>query len=149
MRPDPSFRPSPPRLDPVALAWIAGLALAVAAYVIGPERLVSRVLDASQQAIWYIDELVHSLTTATFKVLRALAIGLYGTFVGLTLLAIRRRADGAGGLIVVSIIFLLLVWGAEGDHPGANARWALALLVAALAALNATNRLARRPPPRS
>ena len=145
---DPRFRPAPRRPDPVALIWIAGLTLAVLAYAIGPDRLVAHVLDTLQQASWYLDQLVHNFTLATLEGLRAVAIGLYGTYVGLSLLAIRRQTHGPGGLIVVSVIFLLLVWGAEGTHPSANARWAAALVVAALAALSATRRLVMRLGPR-
>ncbi len=147
MLPDPRFRPAPRRPDPVAMVWLAGAALAVLAYSLGPDRLVANALDAVQQASWYADHLIHNLTLATLMALRAAAIGLYGTYVGLSLLALRRGGQGAGGLIMVTLIFGLLVWGAEGDHPAANARWVAALVLAALAALGATGRLARRPPP--
>ena len=145
----PPFPPAPRKPDPVALVWIAGVALAVAAYAIGPERVVQSAFAVFHQISWYVDQLVHNLTAATLRALRAVAIGLFGVFVGLSLLAIHRRATGPGGLIVVAVVFLLLVWGAEGDHPTANLRWAVALIVAALAALGATQRLARpRRPPR-
>jgi hypothetical protein len=128
------------------LAWIAGLALAALAYAVGPDRLIAGALDGFQRASWYFDRLAHSLTAAMREGLRAITIGLYGTFVALSLVGMRRRAHGPGGLIVVTIVFLLLVWGAGGDRPAANARWATALVVAALAALNATRRLARPCP---
>ena len=147
MLPDPRFRPAPRRPDPVALVWLAGAALAVLAYTLGPDRLVASVLDAAQQASWYTDHLIHNLTLTTLTGLRAAAIGLYGTYVGLSLLAMRRGQRGSFGLVLLSFVFGLLVWGAEGDHPAANARWVAALLLAALAALGATSRLARRPPP--
>jgi hypothetical protein len=149
MLPDPRFRPAPPRPDPVALVWIAGLALAAAAYAIGPDRLISIALDFFEQTGWYVDRLVHNLSSAAREVLRALAIGLYGTFLGLSVLAMRRHAQGQGpgGLIVVTIIFLLLVWGAQGDDAISNLRWAAALLLAALASVSATRRLTHPPPP--
>ncbi len=151
MHSDPRFRPAPRRPDPVALVWIAGAALAVAAYAIGPDRLVSGAFDVFNQASWYVDHLVHNLTTSVMQALRAVAIGLFGVFVGLSLLAMRRHGRGAGELIGVAIAFLLLVWGADGGGPVANARWALALLVAALSALGVTRRLARAlgPAPRA
>ncbi len=147
---DPRSRPDPRRPDPVALVWIAGVAIAVVAYAVGPDRVVAGAFEVFHQASWYVDELVHNLTTATLAALRAVAIGLFGVFVGLSLLAMRRQAHGPGGLIVVAIAFLLLVWGAEGDNPAANMRWAVALIVAAAASLGATRRLGRRPgPPRT
>ncbi|HET9018069.1 MAG TPA: hypothetical protein VFN46_00685 [Acetobacteraceae bacterium] len=150
MVPDPRFRPAPRRPDTVALVWIAGLALAVIAYAIGPDRVVSGALDVFQNAGAWVDALVHNFTLATLQGLRAVALGLFGTYVGLSLLGIRRRAQGAGGLIVVAILFLLLVWGAEGANPTSNARWAAALIVAAVAALGATRRLTLPPgPPRA
>ena len=131
----------------MALVWLAGAALAVLAYAVGPDRVVTIAFDAFHRASFYLDQLIHNLTAATLEVLRAAAIGLFAVFVGLSLLAIRRHANGVAGLIVVAIIFLLLVWGAEGDNPAANLRWAAALLLAALAALGATRRLGRPPLP--
>ncbi len=146
---DPRFSPERRRPDAVALVWLAGAALAVLAYAVGPDRVVAVTFDAFHWASFYLDQLVHNLTTATLEALRAAAIGLFAVFVGLSLLAIRRGAQGPGGLIVVAIIFLLLVWGAEGTNPAANLRWALALLLAALAALGATRRMTSPPgPPR-
>jgi hypothetical protein len=139
---DPRSRP-----DPIALVWIGGIVLAVLAFVMGPTHLVSEALDALQRAAWYVDDLVRSLGDITINLERAVAIGLYGTFLGLSLLALHRGAPALGGLIVVSIVFLLLVWGAEGPGAGANLRWAAALVLAALAALSITRRLAARPPP--
>ncbi len=144
---DPRYPPERRRPDAVALVWLAGAALAVAAYAVGPDRVVAIAFDAFHRASYYLDLLVHNLTAATLEALRATAIGLFAVFVGLSLLAIRRGTGGPGGLIVVAVIFLLLVWGAVGDNPAANLRWAVALLLAALSALGATSRLSRPPRP--
>jgi hypothetical protein len=145
---DPRPRPDPRRPDPVALVWVVGVALALIAYAVGPDRLVASVIDGFQRASWYFDQLFHNLTAAMREGLRAAAIGFYGAFVGLTLIALRRRAPGLGSLVVVSVIFLLLVWGAANDSMAANARWLAALLLAAGAAFGATRRLGRPGPPR-
>ena len=147
-----SFEPRPAqrRPDVVVLVWIAGIVLAAIAYVVGPDRLVAGALDGFVHFGAYLDALVHNFTLSTLQGLRAVAIGLYGTYVGLSLLAMRRGAQGPGGLIVVTIACLLLVWGADGADPVANARWAAALIIAALSALGATRRLTAPPrPPRA
>jgi len=145
MMSDPRFRPGPRRPDTVALVWLAGVALAAVAYAVGPDRVVATALEAVQHAGAFLDAVVHNFTLATIQGLRAIAIGLYGTYVLLSLLAMRRGTQGPGGLIVVTIVCLLLVWGAGGAHPAANARWAAALIITALAALNATRRLTAPP----
>jgi hypothetical protein len=135
-----SLRPTQ-RLDPVTLVWVGGIVLAVLAYVVGPSHVVTVVLQALEQAAAFVRDLAHQLTSATIAVLRAAAIGLFGTFVGLTLLGLRRGGGGIGGLIVVSLLFLLLVWGADGEGSGSNLRWVAALVIAGLSALSATQRL--------
>ncbi len=131
------------RPDAVGLIWLCGIALALIAYAAGPEHVVASALATLRAMSFYVDSLMHSLTAATLGLVRAVAIGLFGTFIGLSLLGMRRGGHGAGGLVLVTIIFILLVWGAEGFGPGANARWAAALVVAAVAALSATRRLGR------
>ena len=133
-----------PRPDPVTLVWLGGIALALLAYAVGPERVVAVVLQGAQHIEWVMRDLAHRLTAATISVMRAAAIGLFGSFVGLSLLAMRRHQGAGGGLVVVTVVFLLLVWGADGDGPGSNMRWIAALLLAGLAALSATRRLGGR-----
>lgn len=145
---DPRLPSDRRRPDAVTLVWLAGAALAIVAYAVGPDRLVAGAFDVFNQVSWYVDWLIHNLTTATLSALRAAAIGLFGVYVGLSLLAINRRGHGMVGLLVVTVVFLGLVWGAEGDYPAANLRWAVALVIAALSAFGATRRLGRPPAPR-
>jgi hypothetical protein len=140
--------PAPRRPDPVALVWLGAIALAVLAYLIGPDRLVTHALDWASDLGAALDALARRFTTITLDVIRAVAIGCYGAFVALSLLLLRRGGPAFGGLILVTLVFVILVWGAEGDSPGATARWTGAFVVAAVAALGATRRLGRPIRPR-
>ena len=81
------------------------------------------------------------LTTAGYDAMRAAAIGLLGVFILLSLLGIRRTGHGQGGMIVLTAVFLMLVWGAGSGYPGASIRWLIALVLALGGAVSATNRL--------
>ncbi len=139
--------PSSPRpLNPITLVWAGGVALAVIAYAIGPEHVAMAVLDAIERAAWAVSDIVHNLTNSALHVMRAAAIGLIGVFVGLSILSIARTGRGHAALVVIGLTFLMLVWGATGDGPGANTRWMLALFVAAAGAVATTNRLTHGEP---
>lgn len=142
----PSLQPPRRRLDTIALVWIGGILLAALAYGIGPEHFLTSVLLAFDQVGRYLDDLVHNLTATAFDVMRAAAIGLYGTFVALSVIAIGRGGRGRLGLVVVSVVFFMLVWDAWGDAPAVNTRWLAALALSAVAALAATRRLTQFAP---
>jgi len=140
--------PPPQRPDAVALVWIGGALLAALAYAVGPEHFLATVLAAVSHAGWYLEQWARNLTATAFDVLRAAAIGLYGTFAALSVIAISRGGRGRFALIVVTAVFLLLVWGAWGDAPAINTRWLAALVLTAAAALSATRRLTMPGMPR-
>ena len=76
-------------------------------------------------------------------VVRALAVGLFVTFVALAVLTIRQGGKGKAALVLVSSVFLVLL------HDGANAsngHWAAAFVLAAIGALVMTGRVRRRAP---
>jgi hypothetical protein len=137
----PPLRPPPRRPDPVTLVWIGGIVLAALAYAMGPAHFLGTVLTAISHVGWYVNELVRDLTATAFDVVRAAAIGLYGVFAALSIIAIGRGGRGRVALVVVTAVFLLLVWGAWDDAPGINARWTGALLLTAASALSVTRRL--------
>lgn len=139
--PIPPMRQPPRRPNPVALVWIGGIALAALAYAVGPDHVVATALAALDRAGWMLSDILHNVTAAAFNAMRAAAIGLIGVFVALKLLAIARGQRGIGGLVVISMAFLLLVWGATGDGSSSNTRWLLALALAAAGAVSATNHL--------
>ena len=131
------------RRNPVLVAWGAGLALAAAVYIVGADRFWFRVVDTLHVLAWRVSEVISDLSLMTLDVVRALAIGLYATFVVLAVAVARRGGRARGALVVVSVVFLLLVGGAD-DGAGPNGRWAAALVLAAIGSLVMTGRL-RQP----
>ena len=82
------------RRDPVLIAWVAGLALAALAYWVGPQYFLFRVADSFHVALWRISEAIGDLSLMGRDLVRALAIGIYATFVVLALSVIRRGGPG-------------------------------------------------------
>lgn len=128
------------RRDPILLAWILGLALAALVYIVGPDRFVFRVLDTLHVIAWRIGEAIEDLSLLTFDVVRALAIGLYATFVVLALTVARRGGRARGALLLVSLLFLVLAGGGV-DGAAPNARWTAALVLSGIGAAVMTGRL--------
>lgn len=126
--------------NPIVLAWTAGLALAVLVYWVGPERFVFRLLDNLHMLGWRIGEFVADLSAASLDLVRAIAIGVYGTFVVLGLAVLRRGGRAKAMLLVISILFFLLATG-EVDGGMPNTRWFAALLLAGAGAAVMTGRL--------
>ncbi|HEY0418301.1 MAG TPA: hypothetical protein VGC80_02165 [Acetobacteraceae bacterium] len=122
----------------IALIWIIGLLVALAAYLVGPENLVGFTLDAIDQIFFLVGSFVRELSRVSIAVIRALAVGLFVTFVALAILGIRRGRRVQGALVVVSALFLWLIW---DGYYASNGRWTAAFILAAIAALSMTNRL--------
>ena len=129
------------RRDPILLAWGLGLALAALVYLVGPDRFVFRVLDTAHVLAWRLTEAVADLSVLALDLVRALAIGLFVTFVALALAVARRGGRSRGALILVSLLFLFLAGGGGPDGASANTRWTAALLLSGLGALVMTGRL--------
>ncbi len=128
------------RRDPVLLAWGLGLALAFLVYAIGPDRFLFRVVDTLHVLAWRLSEAVADLSVLALDLVRALAVGLFATFVVLAVAVSRRGGRGRGALLLVSLLFLFLAGGgAEGASP--NTRWTAALLLSGMGALVMTGRL--------
>ena len=128
------------RRDPVVLAWVVGLALAAIAYAVGPQYFMFRVVDSFHVAMWQIGEAIGDLSLMGRDLVRALAIGLYATFVVLALTVIRRGGPGKAALFWVSVLFLFLIGGVELTTES-DTRWVLALAVAGVGAVTMTQRL--------
>ncbi len=128
------------RRDPIWLAWAIGLALAAAVYVIGPDRFVFRVVDSLHVLAWRISEAIEDLSVLALDMVRALAIGLFATFVVLAIAVTRRGGRGRGALLLVTLLFAMLAGGGvEAAAP--NARWTAALLLSGAGAAIMTGRL--------
>jgi hypothetical protein len=129
----------------VAVAWLAGIVLAALVYVAGPDRLVLAIVDAGEATRLLLQDLARNLTLASFELVRALAIGLFATFAVLAVAAVRRGHKGRGALVMVSAVFMLLVWD-QGGYESAS-RWVGALVLAAVGAVVMTSRLTAAPQP--
>ena len=128
------------RRDPVFAAWAVGLGLAALVYLVGPDQFLFRVIDAMHVLGWRIGEALADLSAAALDVVRALAIGLFVTFVALALAVARRGGRARAALVVVGVLFWVLVGEAT---PGDQSRWIAALILSGAGAGVMTGRLRR------
>ena len=128
------------RRDPVVVAWVLGLGLAALAYAVGPQYFLFRVVDWFHFAAWRLGEIIGDLSLVAQNVVRALAIGLYATFVVLAVSVLRRGGRARGALIVVTVLFLILI-GPTEMATESNARWTAALALSVVGAVVMTGRL--------
>ena len=126
------------RRDPVVIAWGVGLALAAVVFVVGPDHFLFRLADTLHVLVWRIAEALEQLSATALDVVRALAIGLFVTFVGLAVSVNRRGGRAGTALVVVSVLFLVLV-GDAGRQD--QSRWLAALALSAVGAFVMTSRL--------
>ncbi len=127
------------RRDPIALAWLAAIIAAVAAYMVGPTialtyfwALVLNVADS-------IDEALLRLPNLAAGLIPALAIGAIVAFIPLAILSIRAGRRGKVALVLVPSAFLWLA-----GRDATRMEWLEALLVAGIGALVMTGRLRTR-----
>ncbi len=128
------------RRDPVVLAWVAGLILATLVYVVGPSQFLFRMIDTLHVAFWRLGEFISDLSIVALDAVRALAIGLFATFVVLALAVLRRGGRAKGALVVVTVVFLMLVLN-DNMVAESNGRWAAAFALSAVGAIVMTGRL--------
>ena len=131
------------------MIWIGGLVLAVALYLIGPDRFLDACLTLVDQVDAFFRSLVAMLGAQAYGVIRALAIAIYVVFVVLVVLAVQRGHRGAGALVVVTAVLLVLVWHPYDPYPAPLSRWLAALALVLVGALVMTQRLTGPPFPRS
>jgi hypothetical protein len=127
------------------MIWIGGLVLAVALYLIGPDRFFDAVLNLGDTIDAAFRNLVAMLGAQTYSVVRALAIALYVVFAVLALLASQRGHRGLGALLVVSTVYLILVWRPYDTFPAPISRWIAALVLVVVGAVVMTQRLTVPP----
>ena len=127
----------------VAFIWIGGIAIAAIAYAADPGALLEAALNLLAAAIAVTERFVRDLSTFGSAVIRALAVGLFVTFVALAILTIRQGGQGRTALVMVSVVFLLLL---RDGASAANGRWVAAFALAAVGAVVMTTRVRRRVP---
>ena len=129
------------RRESILMIWAGGFVLAVALYLIGPDRFFDACLDLIDQIDGAFRTLVATLGVQAYGVLRALAIAVYVVFAVLAVLASQRGHRGFGALVVVSVVFLMLVWRPYDAYPAPISRWIAALILAVAGAVAMTKRL--------
>ncbi len=133
------------RRETILGIWIGGAVLAVALYLVGPERF----LDACLGLIDAIDDAVHEIAfgmgARAYGIVRAAAIAIYVVFAVLALLSSQRGRRGFGALILVSLVLAFLVWSPFGSGHASFGRWLAALLLVTAGAVAMTQRLTAPP----
>jgi len=128
--------------NPIAAVWLVGAAAALGIYLLGSDWLLLTLTGLAEALSVLLDDLVRQLSMLTAGLLRALAVGLFVTFIGLCLLAVRAGHRGRLALVVVSAGFFWLV----GSGYVSRADWVLALVLAACGAVVMTMRLMQGTP---
>jgi nicotinamide riboside transporter PnuC len=137
------------RREHILMIWIGGIVLAVALYLIGPDRFFDTFFDLIDGIDAAFRNLVAALGAKTYGVVRALAIAIYVVFAVLAVLASQRGHRGFWALVVVSGVFMMLIWRSFGVYPAPLSRWIAALVLVVVAALVMTQRLTMVPSRRS
>jgi hypothetical protein len=133
------------RRESILMIWIGGFVLAVALYLIGPDRFFDVCLQFVDAMDAAFRNLVAMLGAQTYSVVRALAIALYCVFAVLAFLAMQRGHRGVGALVVVSGVLLILVWRPYDAYPAPIGRWIAALVLVVVGAVVMTQRLTVPP----
>ena len=137
------------RQQQILMIWIGGFVLAVALYVVGPDRFIDACWDLIDTIDATLRDLAAELGARTYGVVRALGIAIYVVFAVLCVLASRRGQRGFWPLIVVTAVFMALTWQPFGVYPAPLSRWIVALALVVVAAIIMTQRLSGPPVPRA
>lgn len=129
------------RRNPVTLIWIGGGLLAVVLYVIGPEHFVSAALNTISWVTLATQRLLADLFVQAFDAVRALAVALFVVFVVLGIMAAQRGQHVRATLLIVSVLYVLLLWPAAEYGFVSSDRWIAAFLLAGIGAAVMTRRL--------
>ncbi|HYZ24171.1 MAG TPA: hypothetical protein VE690_18630 [Rhodopila sp.] len=129
------------RRESLLAIWIGGFVLAVLLYVIGPDRFFDSVINTVDSIQVGFRQLIAALGAQAYGAIRAAAIALYLVFAVLSILAAHRQGRGIGALVVVTIVFLVLVWRPHDEFSAPIGRWCVALLLVFIGAAVMTQRL--------
>ncbi|MEA2745416.1 MAG: hypothetical protein QOF90_467 [Acetobacteraceae bacterium] len=127
------------------MIWIGGFVLAVALYLIGPDRFFDVCVAVIDRIDAVFRNLVAELGAQTYGVIRACAIAIYFVFALLAFLASQRGRRGFWALIVVTGLFMILVWRPYALYPAPISRWIAALVLVVVGAVVMTQRLTMTP----
>ncbi len=133
------------RRETIAIIWIGGLILAAVIYVVGPDRFLDACLNLYDTIDVFFRTLVLTLGAQVYGVVRALTIALYVVFAVLAFLAAQRGQRGVWAFIVVTLLFLFLVWRPYDGYPVPANRWVLAFALVLVGAIVMTQRLLAPP----
>lgn len=133
------------RRDTIALIWIGGFLLAAALYFVGPDRFLDACMDLFDEIDAAFHTLLLRLGAQAYAVVRALAIALYVVFAVLAILAAQRGHRAAAAMMVVTIVFLMLVWQPYESMPAPLSRWVIALVLVLIGGVVMTQRLMGPP----
>ena len=129
------------RRETILMIWIGGFVLAVALYLVGPDRFFDVFLNTLDSIETGFRGVVAAFGAQTYGVVRALTIAIYVVFVILAFLASQRGHRGIGALFVVSVLLLILVWRPYSNFPAPIGRWIMALALVGVGAAVMTKRL--------
>lgn len=133
------------RRNTIGLIWLAGIVFTLILYRVGPENVVQSFGDVLLRVQDGLQELLGMLAVNTYQLMRAFAIGLFPVFVALCLMAMRRGLRARRALIVVSVLFVAMLYGPvlDGDRISSN-RWMAAFLLVSIGSAVMTQRLTAR-----
>jgi hypothetical protein len=133
------------RREQILMIWIGGFVLAIALYLVGPDRFVDVVWDLFDSIDATLRDLAARLGAQTYGVVRAFAIAIYVVFAVLCVLASQRGHRGFWPLIVVTAVFFMLTGHPFAIYPAPLSRWIVALVLVVVAAVIMTQRLTTQP----
>ncbi|HEX3347401.1 MAG TPA: hypothetical protein VHS58_04785 [Acetobacteraceae bacterium] len=134
------------RRNVVGLIWLIGLLCAVVVYRVGPDRILYSVADVIENFRAYVDDLLSAFAVNTFDVMRALAIGLMPAFIAFCVIAHRRGLPAMRSLVVVSVLWLLLLYQpVRYGEPVSAFRWTVAFLAVGIGCLVVARHLSHDP----
>ncbi len=133
------------RRQTILAIWVGGFVLAVALYLIGPDRFFDACLDLIDGIEAVFRHFVATFGAKVFGVVRAAAIAIYVVFAVLAIMASNRDHRGIGALVVVTAVYLILVWRPYDAWSAPIGRWIAALILVVVGAVVMTQRLTVPP----
>ncbi len=123
----------------IGLVWGVGLVVAVLVYAIGPDQFLQTLFIDADRAAEAVQDALQSLGARVYDLVRAASIACFAVFFGLSVVAAGRGLPARWLLVVVTLLFIVLVW---NEGPEAVGHWLLAFVLAAAGAASMTRRLA-------